>query len=409
MAKKKSDKRPSERGIAIDGSQVAHYRKLKNLSQEDLADKSGVPLRTIQHAEASENLDPQNLDDLAKALGIPSYFVSPNPSGGIVAHPTSGNVHRITIRFRLKEEVDLFISIEEFLANGYLGRLLKAYDDREGLAHEPEAINAVAGSIIISASLSVDDTLGMILAYIQDRLESFQIQFISLPYSLPSGDREIRIYTAPSHPKAEERDVDCQIQFKGEGLLSCYMGPLTTTQQLVGRILRFHPSYDYFLAAAEKLKRPIPTPPTPQRRSEVHLKVAIPYDDLHEPDQLASFIESLKRIIGGGAETSLVRVTRASESSSFPSDFQSDDTVITLEMGTADVVALNSAFGSTKLNEMRITEIRLPDDFSHRTLIIEGRRIPVKGGTVMRVTPLLLPPESVQPEESKKEEPETKQ
>jgi hypothetical protein len=77
-------------------------------------------------------------------------------------------------------------------------------------------------------------------------------------------------------------------------------------------------------------------------------------------DRFDSFIELLKRTIGGETETSLVRVTRASESSSFPSDFASDETVITLEMGTADVVALNSAFGAGRLNEMRITEIRLP-------------------------------------------------
>jgi len=78
-------------------------------------------------------------------------------------------------------------------------------------------------------------------------------------------------------------------------------------------------------------------------------------------------------------------------------------------MSKADVLALISAFEAGKLHELLIEEIRLPDDFTRGTMIVKGAEIPVKGGILRRITPLPLEPGSVQPKETKKQEPKTKQ
>jgi anti-anti-sigma factor len=184
MAKEKSTaKRPSKSGVAVDGAQIALYRKLKNWTQEDLAEKSGVALRTIQHAEASDSIDPQNLHDIAKALGVPPFFLIPNRPESIAPQVEPPVNKRITVKFGLLT-FEFPLSIEEFMKGGYHIRFFQDLKDNGLLDGGVSFPTAMTGSIIVAGELAKDAASEIASAFINEELSHLHLESITF---YPSG------------------------------------------------------------------------------------------------------------------------------------------------------------------------------------------------------------------------------
>lgn len=58
------------RGITVDGAEILRQRKRLGWTQEELAARAHVDVKTIRHAELSRNVDPSTLTRIAGALDV---------------------------------------------------------------------------------------------------------------------------------------------------------------------------------------------------------------------------------------------------------------------------------------------------------------------------------------------------
>ncbi len=75
MSDKSSKPRKHERELRELGLMVAYYRKLKNIGQEELADRAGISRTHLGNLEApgkASSISISVLFDLADALGVPA-------------------------------------------------------------------------------------------------------------------------------------------------------------------------------------------------------------------------------------------------------------------------------------------------------------------------------------------------
>lgn len=177
VKRKKPDRRPN--GIPLDGDAVAQHRKLNKMTQEELAEKSGIPLRTLQRIEAGDPTTPIFLDYLASALNVPKYFLLPNRPEAIT--PPSGSQGRERVLFRCGLcEFEFPITLDEFLAKGYHIRLYSDFANNGYINDGVDRPGAVAGSIQVQGWITKRDALRLTKAFLRGDLHSFGVRSVAL-------------------------------------------------------------------------------------------------------------------------------------------------------------------------------------------------------------------------------------
>jgi transcriptional regulator with XRE-family HTH domain len=164
------------RTVEPDGEAIQRLRIEKGWRVEDLADKAGCSLKTVENVESGANIYVYTLKRIASALGVePSELLIDDDDAPPARMRKKERVWKITL--------EVSTPYDEFDESSDLVNLLQALVSRLG-GKEMEPTGVKEGSTLIEIEMTLEQFLELAEAYADGRLDDLNIESIGTPDDL---------------------------------------------------------------------------------------------------------------------------------------------------------------------------------------------------------------------------------